>query len=76
MCDKVNSPKHYSFYKNIEAIDIIKAFLESESAKDLSKFDAYCVGNILKYRLRAGGKDEVEQEIAKANKYREIGESL
>jgi len=36
MCDKVNSPKHYSFYKN----------------------------------------DEVEQEIAKANKYREIGESL
>ena len=38
----------------------------------VEQFYGYCLGNILKYRLRAGGKDDVMQELGKADKYQEL----
>lgn len=69
MADQVNKPSHYQILGEVEAIDVIKATLSEE------EFRGYCLGNILKYRLRAGNKDDVIQELAKANKYKEIYES-
>ena len=67
--DVVNRPSHYEVIEGVEAKDIIKAALDSI---DLTSWEAYCLGNILKYRLRAGEKDELEQDIAKAKKYKEF----
>ena len=63
--DVVNSPSHYKVFPDMEAIDIIEKVLTDE------EFKGYCKGNFLKYRLRAGEKDEVGQEIDKSNVYRE-----
>lgn len=67
--NQVESPKHYEVIEGVEAKDIIKASLD---ALDITPWQAYCLGNILKYRLRAGEKDELVQEIGKANKYKEF----
>ena len=64
--DAVNSPKHYSVFEKLEAIEVIA------SAMTADQFYGYCLGNILKYRLRAGGKDDVMQELGKADKYQEL----
>lgn len=66
--DFVNSPKHYAFFDGVEAIEIIASSMSVEA------FKGYCIGNALKYRLRVGKKDKVEQEIAKADKYGELFE--
>jgi len=60
--DVVNEPSHYKI-GDVDVIDIIRATLNEEA------FDGYLMGNILKYRLRAGKKDNVEQDIAKAMRY-------
>lgn len=64
--DAVNSPKHYSVFEKLEAIEVIASSMTSD------QFYGYCLGNILKYRLRAGGKDDVMQELGKADKYQEL----
>lgn len=64
--DAVNHPKHYEFFPGVEAIEIIAASLTVE------EFKGYCMGNRLKYRLRAGNKDALEQDIAKSDKYIEL----
>lgn len=66
--DAVNSPKHYAVFDDIEAIEIIARSMSKEM------FKGFCFGNLLKYRLRAGSKDELQQEISKANKYKELFE--
>ena len=58
----VKTPKHYKIL-DTEAIDIIFKSLSQE------EFGGYCLGNALKYRLRAGKKDKLEQDIAKAEEY-------
>ena len=62
----VNSPKHYAVFEQLEAIEVIA------SSMTVDQFYGYCLGNILKYRLRAGGKDDVMQELGKADKYQEL----
>lgn len=62
--DPVNHPKHYAIAPGVEAIDIIKASLTPE------QFEGYLLGSFLKYRLRAGDKDDLQQDIAKSNWYR------
>lgn len=62
--DSVNNPKHYDFFPDMQAIDVIRATLTPEEYK------GYLKGNALKYRLRAGEKDNLEQDIAKSNWYR------
>lgn len=66
--DAVNSPKHYQFFLDLEAIEIIARSMTEE------QFYGYCLGNRLKYRLRAGNKDKLEQDIAKSDKYLELFE--
>lgn len=64
--DLVNSPKHYSVFEEVEAIEIIAGSMTQE------QFYGYCLGNLLKYRLRVGKKDDVQQELKKADKYQEL----
>lgn len=64
--DAVNHPKHYAVFEQLEAIEVIASSMTTE------QFYGYCLGNILKYRLRAGGKDDVMQELGKADKYQEL----
>ncbi|QGZ00742.1 nucleotide kinase [Klebsiella phage VLC4] len=66
--DAVNSPKHYQFFPDLEAIEVIAHSMTQE------QFYGYCLGNRLKYRLRAGNKDKLEQDIAKSDKYSELYE--
>jgi len=66
MSDAVNSPQHYQFFPDLEAIEVIARSMTQE------QFYGYCLGNRLKYRLRAGNKDNLEQDIAKSDKYLEL----
>ena len=66
--DVVHSPKHYQVFPDKEAIEIIASSMTFE------QFYGYCLGNFLKYRLRIGAKDEVQQELDKSNKYKELYE--
>ena len=61
--------KHYELWENYQAIDLIKEILTEEEYK------GYLKGNNLKYRLRAGKKDDAEKDIKKAMDYeRELKE--
>ena len=61
MTDQVNHPNHYGGEDNpFEAIKIIEHY-------DLG----FHLGNVLKYILRAGKKDETIQELKKAQWYLE-----
>lgn len=62
----VTAPKHYMFFPDIEAIEIIASSMSEEG------FRGFCLGNRLKYRLRAGNKDKLEQDIAKSDFYIEL----
>lgn len=62
--EQINEPSHYEVFPKVQAREIIKAALTFE------EYNGFLKGNILKYRLRVGGKDDVEQELAKAGKYK------
>jgi hypothetical protein len=64
----VDKPQHYQFFPDLEAIEVIARSMTRE------QFYGYCLGNRLKYRLRAGNKDKLEQDIAKSDKYLELYE--
>jgi len=68
MNDAVKNPKHYQIIDGFESITIIASSLTLEAWK------GFCIGNIIKYRLRAGNKDKLEQDIAKADFYKELYE--
>lgn len=66
MMDSVNHPKHYQIGDTgIEAIDIIEAITKEGS---LNGFENYCLGNVLKYILRANKKNGIE-DYKKAKVY-------
>lgn len=66
--DMVNSPNHYKQYSSIdgEVIDLIE---EVEKAFPLGL--GYCIGNALKYILRAPFKGNMKQDLQKAIYYLE-----
>lgn len=64
MTDNVKNPSHYQIMEDLEAIEVIASAMTKE------QFKGFCIGNILKYRLRAGNKDALLQDIAKADFYR------
>lgn len=68
MTDSVNSPAHYQ-HAGIETIEYISAVLGADG------FEAYCVGNVLKYVSRYKQKGGLE-DLRKAKVYLEwaIGE--
>lgn len=63
--NKAKNPnsKHYELWEDFEAIDVIKLVLTEEEYRGFLK------GNILKYRLRVGKKDDVLKEIEKIKDY-------
>ena len=68
MNDAVNHPSHYTAFP-VEVIEIIKAALGPEG------FRAYCFGNEIKYRMRAGLKgDNSAEDIGKALAYMKFRE--
>ena len=68
MSDAVRNPSHYEVIEDVEAIQLIASVFTRIEWK------AYCLGNVLKYRLRAGKKDKLEQDIGKADFYKELYE--
>lgn len=66
--DKVKSPSHYQLIDGVESIEIIARSLTQEQWK------GFCLGNMLKYRIRAGKKDDLQQDIDKAKFYGELYE--
>ena len=66
MNDQVKNPSHYKLLEDVEVISVIA------SAMTLQEWKGYCLGNILKYRLCAGEKDDLKQDIDNADFYREL----
>lgn len=60
--DMVNEPKHYDFF-DTTVLDVIEKTLTHD------EFMGFLKGNSLKYRLRCGKKDNMNQEIGKAEYY-------
>ena len=58
--EKVNSPSHYT-KGDIEVIDIIKQLTQG-----YEPFEAYLVGNAIKYLARANFKENKQQDLEKA----------
>ncbi len=67
MNDAVKQPKHYLIMGE-ETITIIARSMTFD------EWRGYCRGNVLKYRLRAGKKDDESQDLAKADFYEELYE--
>jgi hypothetical protein len=63
--DNVSKPSHYQVL-DCEVIDIISGFLSKD------EFRGYCLGNIIKYRMRAGKKNDAAEDLAKADEYEKI----
>lgn len=63
--NKAKNPKskHYELWNEFEAIDIIKNVLSKD------EYVGFLKGNILKYQLRLGKKDNVEKEMEKIKDY-------
>ena len=59
---------HYNFQTIPEAIKIISEVLEY-SCGDLSVTQQFCLGNALKYMLRAGKKSNTLDDIRKDRNY-------
>lgn len=57
--DKVNSPSHYT-RGDIEVIDIIKQLTQG-----YEPFEAYLVGNAIKYLARANFKENKRRDLEK-----------
>ncbi|NQZ47888.1 MAG: DUF3310 domain-containing protein [Erythrobacter sp.] len=75
--DMVSSPAHYADHYPFEVCEAIDLLLDHYGSS-LKPYEVYCLGNELKYRLRAGFKepDKIEQDIKKAlwyNKSRREG---
>lgn len=66
MSDDIHSPPHYEVAPGLEAWDVIAATLTEDELR------GFCLGNIIKYRLRAGEKGSADTCIAKANWYRQV----
>ena len=60
--DNINHPEHYCF-GGIETIEYIKAKLSPE------EYRGYMKGSVIKYLSRAGHKDDVIQDLKKAQWY-------
>ena len=60
--EKVDGPEWYA--GEVEPIDIIERVVEG-----LPPDRAYSLGQVLRYCLRAGRKDDIDVELGKANNY-------
>lgn len=68
--DAVHSPSHYRGHYPVEVREIIKVTLAMiVDEEPMTPWQIYCLGNELKYRLRAGLKGDAAEDIAKAMEY-------
>lgn len=67
--DDTINPDHYKALPK-EVIDIIQFTLTPE------QFKGYLLGNVMKYRLRAGLKGDAMQDLEKARWYEERAKNL
>lgn len=71
--DNVNHPQHYNDYP-IEVIDMMIAIFGKKATFH------FCLLNAFKYRMRAGHKDDIKQDLAKEqwylNKAKELEENF
>ena len=67
--DLVNHPEHYTSYP-IETIDMMVAIWGKQTVAN------YCTINAFKYRMRAGKKDNVQQDLAKEKWYLDKADEL
>ena len=65
--DAVIRPSHYDM-RGANTIEILA------SAMTEAEWRGFCLGNTLKYRIRAGKKDNLQQDIDKANNYERLYE--
>lgn len=66
---QVRQPSHYQVFDGLESIEVIARTMTT------SEFRGFCMGNVLKYRLRAGKKSDqanVSKDLAKAEFYKEL----
>lgn len=68
--DAVKQPKHYEIFRGIEARDVMEVVAESHLCQHLTAWEIHCFLTMLKYRLRAGNKDSLSQDIDKAERYK------
>ena len=73
MNDQIVSPKHYEVVPGLEADKLIKLVLNSELCKNMTGHQIGCLYSVLKYRLRAGKKDDPLQDIAKSDHFVDMG---
>ena len=69
--DDVRTPTHYQVFPGTESIEIIARSMTQ------AEFRGFCMGNVLKYRLRAGKKSDqasIEKDLSKADFYKELFE--
>lgn len=69
--DDVRQPSHYQVFPDVESIEIIARSMTH------AEFKGFCMGNVLKYHLRAGKKSELatmEKDLKKADFYKELFE--
>lgn len=67
----VKQPSHYQVFDGLESIEVIARSMTVE------QFRGFCMGNTLKYRLRAGKKSDqanIHKDLAKAEFYKELFE--
>jgi hypothetical protein len=64
----VKNPSHYDIIDDFTALEMIAR------SSTVEEFRGFCKGNIIKYRMRVGKKDDVTQEVAKAENYKLIYE--
>ena len=64
---QVKHPAHYTAYP-VEVIDMIRAILGDDG------FRSYCLGNEIKYRMRAGLKGDQQEDFEKAMQYKKFRE--
>jgi hypothetical protein len=62
--EAITSPAHYKVCEGLEVVDMIRAVLTPE------QFRGYCLGNLIKYRMRAGKKTmSPMKDLGKAHVY-------
>lgn len=62
MSDNIHRPAHYMGRNGLEGIEVLRQFLTPE------EYLGWCKGNALKYLLRAGRKNDANEDVAKAGK--------
>jgi hypothetical protein len=69
MPNQVNHPTHYN-QQSIEVIDMMLAIYGKQAVI------SFCLLNAFKYRMRAGHKDDITQDIQKALWYEQKAKEL